>query len=979
MDLSGVMPGTAVTLYFDLLGFGTTTSRVVVDDVFLISGAQNPPTALSLGNTSVAENAAGASVDVLTVTDPDAGDAHTFTVSDARFEVAGGVLHLKASLSLDYEAEPAVTLTITATDPAGLSITRPFTITVLDVNEAPTAPDAGWHPVPENAAAAIVGPLTVTDPDAADTHTFTISDDRFEVAGGQLRLKPGMTLDFEAEPAVTLTITATDAGGLSITRAFPITALDVNEAPTTLTLGSTTVAENAAGAAVGALAVTDPDAGDTHTFTVSDPRFIVASSVLQLAPGNSLDHESGPMVTLTITATDRGGLSVARACTITVLDVNEAPSFHPGADQVVDEDAGPQVVPSWAADIAAGPREAGQTLTFLVTTDNDALFAVLPGIDPMTGTLAYVPAPNASGTAHVTVRLRDDGGIVNGAQDTSDPRSFTILINPVNDAPAYVPGSDQGVDEDAGAQIVPGWATAISAGPADEASQTLNFLVTTDNDSLFAVLPSIDAATGTLIYTPAVDANGVAIVTVTLQDSGGTDGGDMNTAAPRSFQITVLPVNDRPTATASPARLTITEAAPATAITLGASDVETAASALTFVITQAPAHGTLTLGDTILIAGSTFTGSPRDVTYQPDSLFNGPDSFLFQVTDTGDGGSGALVSDVETVAIDVTAVNDTPTAVPDNFATDEDTPLTIAAAGVLGNDGDIEGDVLTAVLVGDVAHGTLTLNADGSFTYLPDADYNGDDRFTYRVVDGDGDESPEAAVTISVAPVNDAPSGAADALIRVNEDTASITIPFADLLRNDSPGPANEGTQALTIIAVADAEGGTVRIDGTGVIFTPTANFSGSARFLYTLRDDGTTAGGDDFKTATATARFTITAVNNAHGLHQGRRPDPPGGRGGDHRLRLGNRHHCRPGGRGGPVAGLPRDDRQRRTVLDAAGARRRHGHAVLHPRGERSRSRDDLGPPAGRRRCDRRRRGHQRRADLHNHNPPGQRPSGGA
>ena len=107
--------------------------------------------------------------------------------------------------------------------------------------------------------------------------------------------------------------------------------------------------------------------------------------------------------------------------------------------------------------------------------------------------------------------------------------------------------------------------------------------------------------------------------------------------------------------------------------------------------------------------------------YTPDANYNGTDTFSYKAND------GALDSNVAVVTITVTAVNDAPVAVEDAYATDEDVPLSIAAAGVLGNDTDVEGDPLTAVLVDGPAHGTLALDADGSFSYTPDANYNGSD------------------------------------------------------------------------------------------------------------------------------------------------------------------------------------------------------------------------------------------------------------
>jgi Ca2+-binding RTX toxin-like protein len=168
-------------------------------------------------------------IGALTTTDPDAGDTHTYAVSDARFEVVGGQLKLKAGQSLDFEAEPTVNLNVTSTDAGGLSKVQGFTVTVTNVNEAPTAVALSASTVAENAAGAVIGNLTTTDPDAGDTHTYAVSDARFEVVGGQLKLKAGQSLDFEAEPTVNLNVTSTDAGGLSKVQGFTVTVTNVAE------------------------------------------------------------------------------------------------------------------------------------------------------------------------------------------------------------------------------------------------------------------------------------------------------------------------------------------------------------------------------------------------------------------------------------------------------------------------------------------------------------------------------------------------------------------------------------------------------------------------------------------------------------------------------------------------------------------------------------------------------------------------------
>ena len=143
------------------------------------------------------------------------------------------------------------------------------------------------------------------------------------------------------------------------------------------------------------------------------------------------------------------------------------------------------------------------------------------------------------------------------------------------------------------------------------------------------------------------------------------------------------------------------------------------ATTLSAVLVSGPAHGVLTLN-----ADGSFT-------YQPDANYSGPDSFVYRASD------GTLQSGDTSVTLDVTAVADPPTAGADGYTIAEDTLLTVTAPGVLGNDADPDvATTLSAVLVSGPAHGVLTLNADGSFTYQPDANYSGPDSFVYRASDG---------------------------------------------------------------------------------------------------------------------------------------------------------------------------------------------------------------------------------------------------
>src|SRR5205085_1358964 len=139
--------------------------------------------------------------------------------------------------------------------------------------------------------------------------------------------------------------------------------------------------------------------------------------------------------------------------------------------------------------------------------------------------------------------------------------------------------------------------------------------------------------------------------------------------------------------------------------------------------------------------------------YTPAASYSGADSFNYTISD-GQGGTATAA-----VSITITAANHAPVAVNDSYTTPEDTPLTIAAPGVLGNDTDADSNPLTAIQVAAPANGTLTLNANGSFTYTPTANFNGSDSFTYKANDGTLNSNTATVTTASrIAPTTAPPT-----------------------------------------------------------------------------------------------------------------------------------------------------------------------------------------------------------------------------
>src|SRR5918994_1500363 len=202
----------------------------------------------------------------------------------------------------------------------------------------------------------------------------------------------------------------------------------------------------------------------------------------------------------------------------------------------------------------------GALLSDVETSDANLTYDITDP-DPAKGSLGgegstrnFTPAADFNGTVNIDYTLADRGDPDNcsaanppcAEAKISAQKTLTVTVDAVNDAPGFAKGPDQTKDEDAGAQSIPDWATAISAGP-NESGQRVDFQLTNDNNGLFAAggQPSV-APNGTLTYTPAADKNGSATVTIKAKDSGGTANGGEVGSARRPVSINVEDVKDRP-------------------------------------------------------------------------------------------------------------------------------------------------------------------------------------------------------------------------------------------------------------------------------------------------------------------------------------------------------------------------------------------------------------------------------------------------
>jgi VCBS repeat-containing protein len=218
------------------------------------------------------------------------------------------------------------------------SATDTVDVTVTAVNDAPTDLSLSANTVEENAAnGTLVGIVTGTDPDTGDTQTYSLTNTaggRFAInsATGEITVADGTLLDYESATSHSVTVRVTDAGGLTYDETFTINLTNVNETPTDLSLSANTVAENASnGTLVGTVTGTDPDTGDTQTYSLTNTaggRFAINSATgeITVADGSLLNYEAATNHSVTVRVTDSGGLTYDETFTINLTNVNETPS-----------------------------------------------------------------------------------------------------------------------------------------------------------------------------------------------------------------------------------------------------------------------------------------------------------------------------------------------------------------------------------------------------------------------------------------------------------------------------------------------------------------------------------------------------------------------------------------------------------------------------------------------------------------------------
>ena len=310
---------------------------------FVVTTPNEAPTDISLSASSINENvAANSTVGTLSTTDPDTGNTFTYTLvsgtggtDNGAFNINGSSLRITASPN--YEAKNSYGVRVRTTDQGGLWYEEAFTITINDVNETPTDIALSAVSINENVGAnSTVGTLSTTDPDTGNTFTYTLvsgtgstDNGAFNINGSSLRITASP--NYEAKNSYGVRVRTTDQGGLWYEEAFTITINDVNETPTDIALSAVSINENVgANSTVGTLSTTDPDTGNTFTYTLVSGTGSTDNGAFNISGSNLLtaaifNYEVKSTYSIRVQSTDQDGLSTQIVFAINIVNVNEPP------------------------------------------------------------------------------------------------------------------------------------------------------------------------------------------------------------------------------------------------------------------------------------------------------------------------------------------------------------------------------------------------------------------------------------------------------------------------------------------------------------------------------------------------------------------------------------------------------------------------------------------------------------------------------
>ena len=777
----------------------------------VVTDRNEAPVAVELSNGTVDENVvAGTPVGRLSCVDPDdpeGGGSCTFELvaGTAPFELVDeNLIQVSVSSVLDHEQTGSYQLGVRATDSGGETVEQDVTITVANVNEAPAGLVLSNQTVDESSPVRTgVGRLSTADPDDTSgrglyTYELLTEGVPFEIADNNLvQVSEANVLDHESRVSYEIRIRTVDEGELSYEETLTITVTNANEPPTALALSATEVTENAEiGTLVGTLSTTDsddPDGVGEYSYEVlnaSSPFRVGEGGRLEV--GGPIDYEANDRIDVVIKASDAGGLSFQKVFSIAVLDVVEG---RP-----------PTAVMLSAAAIDENSLE-GATVGRLSTVDpDDENGTGVYAYELMTGGSPFALEGNelrvaegaelnheAQPSYRIDVRSTDE-------LEMSRTESFSISIINLNEAPLAVALSANQVAENSPLATVVG---QLATQDPDQGDSHTYAVVTPG--APFGIDGSALVVTGPIDWEESQDIE----ITVRATDSG---------LLTYDAELTIDVSN-------------VTE--PPTGLTVSQARVNENADLGVVIAALVPEGGDAGVDWVVELGDEDQPFRLDGANLVVDGHLNHEAVPSYTVPVRISGGETHTETSLQLAVVDM---DDLPVGSADSFATIEDTSLS-APSSVLANDLDEDGDQMSAELVSDVEHGTLSLMASGYFSYTPEADYHGGDGFEYRVVtsrDGERVTSEPISVDLEVGPVNDPPVVVDDSF-RALEDTPRV-VEAPGVLANDIDVDLGEDTLEIELLSLPQSGQIDLRQDG-GFTYSPDLDFTGEDSFSYRISD----------------------------------------------------------------------------------------------------------------------------------------------
>ncbi|HBH7889553.1 TPA: tandem-95 repeat protein [Vibrio parahaemolyticus] len=644
----------------------------------------------------------------------------------------------------NYVGKDTFTYVVTS---GGVSESTTVNVDVTPVNDAPVAKDDTAITDEDTPVTIDVLPNdTDIDGDKLSIQSAIVPEaqGKVEIVDGKLVFTPAENFNGHAE----ITYTVTD-GQLTDAAKVTVTVNPVNDAPTIKVDAVESITEDAVSTdtVIATLEVADTDTPEDQ-LTVSlennsNGYFVLVGNEVKLTQAgvDAVNNDELNLKDLTISASVSDGVNPTAndSDSLIVNRVNDAPTIKVDAVESITEDA--VSTDTVVATLTVRDTDTPEDQLTVSLENNSNGYFVLVG-NEVKLTQAGVDAVNND-----ELNLKDltiSASVSDGVNPTAND-SDSLIVNRVNDAPTVENAiADQELSED--------FATyTIDLNDAfKDSDSALNFSVFGNSN----VLVSIENGIATI--SPTADWNGSEILTFTATDPSGE-------SISQTVNFTVAPVAD-----IVADKATVVEDTPTIIKVLGNDTFEGDGKVVSLDANNGPANGTVSVNP---------DGS---VTYTPNDNYHGTDSFTYIVTSGG-------VSESTTVSVDVTPVNDAPVAKDDIATTQEDTAVTI---DVLPNDTDVDGDKLSIESASvPKEQGTVEV-VNGKLVFTPAENFNGDAEITYTVTDGQ--LTDEAKVTVTVNPVNDAPTIKVDAVESITEDAVSIDTVVAALTVRDTDTPEDQ-------------------------------------------------------------------------------------------------------------------------------------------------------------------------------------------